>query len=217
MIEVLATVAIVAILTAVLLPVAARAREASRRTACLSNLRGIGLGVALYAQGSDDAHPLDATSRPEEGWAARLRPYLGGAEILQCPSEPTPLGRDPARAGYVDYFYNRYAFGRPGSAFASPAGSILVMDGIGGTAENWENGTGPGFLDCRGDSALPGATPGRATWLDSRDMEFRLRYATRHGDSANYLFGDGHARALEPASIWNNCTPPVGKASFAYR
>ena len=49
LIELLVVIAIIAILAAILFPVFAQARERARQTACLSNLRQVGLGLQLYA------------------------------------------------------------------------------------------------------------------------------------------------------------------------
>ncbi|MBL8067308.1 MAG: type II secretion system protein [Armatimonadetes bacterium] len=57
LIELLVVIAIVAILAAVLFPVFAQAKQAAKRTFCLSNLRQIGLGNELYISDFDDLMP----------------------------------------------------------------------------------------------------------------------------------------------------------------
>jgi prepilin-type N-terminal cleavage/methylation domain-containing protein/prepilin-type processing-associated H-X9-DG protein len=54
LIELLVVIAIIAILAAILFPVFAQARAKARQTACLSNLKQIGLGLMMYAQDYDE-------------------------------------------------------------------------------------------------------------------------------------------------------------------
>ncbi|MCK6456062.1 MAG: prepilin-type N-terminal cleavage/methylation domain-containing protein [Phycisphaerae bacterium] len=53
LIELLVVVAIIALLISILLPSLSRARELSKRTVCLSNIRGVGQGMYIYAQDGD--------------------------------------------------------------------------------------------------------------------------------------------------------------------
>lgn len=54
-------IAIIAILAAILFPVFQKIRENARRTACLSNLKQLGLGVVQYTQDYDESFPQMAT------------------------------------------------------------------------------------------------------------------------------------------------------------
>jgi len=58
LIELLVVIAIIAILAAILFPVFAQAKQAAKKTADLSNLKQIGLSLAMYQNDSDDVLPL---------------------------------------------------------------------------------------------------------------------------------------------------------------
>jgi prepilin-type N-terminal cleavage/methylation domain-containing protein/prepilin-type processing-associated H-X9-DG protein len=78
LVELLIVIAIIAILTAILLPVFARAREKSRQTVCLSNMKQIALATLIYAQDYDDVCPLYYDGYPivgmprSIGWAGTV-------------------------------------------------------------------------------------------------------------------------------------------------
>lgn len=57
LIELLVVIAIIAILAAILFPVFAQAKESARQSACLSNLKQIGMGMMMYTGDSDGKYP----------------------------------------------------------------------------------------------------------------------------------------------------------------
>ena len=96
MIELLVVMAIIGVLAGLLLPVVGKAKEAGRSTACLSNLRQIGIALQLYVQDNNNrlpvmrdhsfatnAEPTNTLPSPD----VVLSNYLGSLKILKCPSD----------------------------------------------------------------------------------------------------------------------------------
>jgi len=66
LIELLVVVAIIALLIAILLPSLSKARENAKKTVCGSNLKGLGMGIAIYAAQNNDYLPqFDRPSSPD--------------------------------------------------------------------------------------------------------------------------------------------------------
>lgn len=103
LVELLVVIAVIGVLAGLLLPVLGKAREAGRATACLGNLRQIGLGLQLYADENANRLPVMrdamATNAPPStnappAWTNALpapdvvlAPHLGEPRIWRCPSD----------------------------------------------------------------------------------------------------------------------------------
>src|SRR5579883_3011626 len=116
LIELLVVIAIIAILAGILLPVFASVREKGRQTACLSNLRQVGLAVLQYAQDNDEHFVLterggDIDDPHEYYWGDMLQPYIKSWQMLTCPDESQPIefkSSPPSPAPYSQQWSYNY-------------------------------------------------------------------------------------------------------------
>jgi prepilin-type N-terminal cleavage/methylation domain-containing protein len=76
LIELLVVIAIIAILAAILFPVFAQAREKARAITCLSNIKQIGLGTAMYVQDYDETFPIAWGEPNDFTWYLQVEPYI---------------------------------------------------------------------------------------------------------------------------------------------
>jgi prepilin-type N-terminal cleavage/methylation domain-containing protein/prepilin-type processing-associated H-X9-DG protein len=125
LVELLAVIAIIALLAGLLLPVLGRAKYKARSTQCVTNLRQWGLAYRQYADDNQDylprrgqgMRPLEQIDRPED-WFNALPPYLklpsyeqlftnsqrlvaGSKSVFIC-----PVAKDPGSNHFLPYGMN---------------------------------------------------------------------------------------------------------------
>jgi len=76
LIELLVVIAIIAILAAILFPVFAQARAKARAISCLSNVKQLGLGMAMYVQDYDETFPFAWGTPNGTTWVNAVDPYI---------------------------------------------------------------------------------------------------------------------------------------------
>lgn len=107
LVELLVVLAVVALLAGLATPAVGWALDRTRSTACLSNLREIGLAVRQYAGDHDQQLPDLAAGRnnrsePLPVMDTVLQPYVTDARVFRCPADRGGLYE---RTG-TSYFWN---------------------------------------------------------------------------------------------------------------
>jgi len=110
LIELLVVIAIIAILAAILFPVFARAREAARKSACVSNVRQIVTAFLMYAQDWHETLP-QVNDNNLGCWPTWVAPYVKDKMFMGlCPSSGRGLDIEHApgdvQVWQADYGYN---------------------------------------------------------------------------------------------------------------
>jgi len=116
LIELMIVIAIIAILAAVLVPNFMRAREASRLTACKSNLKNISTSVETYSNDYDGLYPGDTNFRDVvngegAGVGTLAQNYIG--KTLRGPAAAAPYRYRLSTASGAGYWI--YCPAAPGS------------------------------------------------------------------------------------------------------
>jgi prepilin-type processing-associated H-X9-DG protein/prepilin-type N-terminal cleavage/methylation domain-containing protein len=185
LVELLVTVAVIAILAALLVPALRSARVFAKRSSCLSNLRQISAAFHIYANENGGLLPpyYGVGSSPEQLWMLRVQPYGIDGKVIFCPSDPnfgpgsTP--RDPNDTRSHSYVYNAFdELGLP----------------LGGSANVWD-------VPSTADTVLFAEKRSDQTdfALGYKAGEYpRVIEEKRHTHGSNYVFCDGHAAALRP-------------------
>ncbi|MGH7978258.1 MAG: type II secretion system protein [Limisphaerales bacterium] len=203
LIELLIVIAIIAILSAILLPVLTQARQRAWTVQCISNLRQIGMGMKMFADDNGELYPESGADiywnaiDPVTGkasWMQQIYSYTMNTNIYNCPGN---VQLPPALRGPFNYFNGaRAAYIQTGGDAAVkteeirfPAAYVLSGDTCG--VPNQSVGEGPDFtfdpLDADKDDYSQNCVGG-----PTNGVPYELWQVHTFGQ--NILFGDGHAK-----------------------
>lgn len=222
LIELLASVAIVACLVALLFPTTTAIMNSRKKVTCLANMRTLAQACLVYANDNGGVlPPYSAGNRP---WNQTLAPYLTGAETsatffnkaLHCPADPRPyrdgsgnMARSYVLSGTPSFDSGAGALPRMGvvetdspfrgrrmAQVSRPASTILLAEWFsrpnGTILANYQNSIAYSVVST-GWTEAPGAWGGNTPRLP--DGKFC------HKTGLNYAFVDGHVATLSPEEV----------------
>ncbi len=104
--ELLISLATIALLAAILMPVFRMARESAKATTCMSNFKQAALAAQLYLIDYEDRlMPMnhlpgrEGTAATDRTWVQIVQPYLRSFAVFKCPSD---YGQRPTQQGIFD-------------------------------------------------------------------------------------------------------------------
>jgi prepilin-type processing-associated H-X9-DG protein/prepilin-type N-terminal cleavage/methylation domain-containing protein len=200
LVELLTVLAVLALLTAALLPVPILVRQRAQRATCLAHVRQITQAYLLYLQDWDEQLPdwyLPGPQRPAPFgarvfWTELLQPYLRSENVYLDPSTVWEPQDDLRLADYALLTSGPEGLGTEAAPYWRWPGPPLSLGAVGRPAETVHLVEG---------------------WTTTG---WRLGPLVRHGGGLNAGFLDGHARWLPMHELGRVDTDGCGFYWFRY-
>jgi prepilin-type N-terminal cleavage/methylation domain-containing protein len=197
LIELLVVIAIIAILAAILFPVFAQAREKARQTACLSNMKQIGLALMMYVQDYDETNPpfsdgvadfnnpVIASARPNA--MGSTAPYTKNKGIHVCPTAINHTTQGCNATLYPEsctsYLGNSVVLGKSIAVIPNPADIVYLQEL---NTKRYISYSRPGYTP---------STNKYFYWHFPRTtVPYTPNYNNQHSEGGSLLYNDGHAK-----------------------
>lgn len=230
LIELLVVIAIITILAAILFPVFARAREQTRRTACMANMHQIGVALKLYGEDNNGKYPPVLMCSPYVAGSPQTlyngvgtpidlhqvqnktlvigQKYLKDVDMFQCPDN----GTNPATAVTAK------------NAVVYPPGTPFGGNSVPGYFYSWDsydigpqvdiNGNPTGLMERHYSTDWTGV-------IGATDAKNQLKYGSAAPDTTvvtwcTYHVAIGHGDQI-PVLFLNGTTRSVPIKQFIYQ
>jgi general secretion pathway protein G len=191
LIELLAVIAIVGVLTTLAYAGVGAVIGKGHTTRCLANMRQVGTAIQMF--GSENGGRLPSVEHGQQvSWTNTLAAYLGTNFIGRCPAlrEYPPQMR--VTYGWNDMLVETNTYeGIQLSRVTQPSATMVL-------AEKQAGGDFRDHFHFRGSLGSRGRISMAAFEGDVN--------TTAHGSKANYLFLDGHVESLSPGDVRNRLT-----------
>lgn len=216
LIELLVVIAIIAILAAILFPVFAQARDRARGSACLSNVRQIGMAFMQYLQDYDECLPLTSYPLPSNSWTDQAQPYVKNRALFRCGSDSSQNWTQPlpgeSEVRRASYFLNAWmgGAGAYGSLAAIPSPASVIY-----LAESANNVTRDHFHTFYWGNPAEQSNPYMQGMVwDAALNETRELGLRRHQEGFHVAYMDGHAKWVKWSQVWWQKPPTIFQGNF---